>query len=80
LRCTLNPGIKVVGIGAGFRQSKLIFEKAEELWNNSPILRSICDNSSGPKRENDKCVLRVNDSTLTVLPVGDGQKIRVYMA
>ena len=80
LRCALNPGIKVVGIGAGFRQSKLIFEKAEEIWNNSPVLRSICDNSSGPKRENDKCVLKINESTLTVLPVGNGEKIRGYRA
>ncbi len=80
LRSILCPGTKVVAVGAGFRQSKLVFEKVEEIWNNSPILRSVCDNHSGPKREPDKWVMRLNDSSITALPVGDGQKIRGHRA
>ena len=40
------------------------------------LFRSICDSDSGPRRDTDRCVLRLNDSTITCLPLGDGQKIR----
>ena len=48
----------------------------ETIWNNSPILRSMCDASSGPRRDVDRCVMRINKSRVTCLPLGDGQKIR----
>ena len=40
------------------------------------MLRDICDSDSGPRRDTDRCTLRLNDSTVTCLPLGDGQKIR----
>ena len=40
------------------------------------MLRDICDGDSGPRRDTDRCTLRLNDSTVTCLPLGDGQKIR----
>ena len=76
LRGILLPKRKVVVVGAAFRQSKVIFEYMETIWRNSPILRDICDSDSGPRRDTDRCVLRLNDSTVTCLPLGDGQKIR----
>jgi len=76
LRALLLPQRKVVVVGAAFRQSKVLFEYMETIWRNAPILRDICSGTSGPRRDVDRCVMRINDSTVTCLPLGDGQKIR----
>lgn len=76
LRALILPKRKIVIVGAAFRQSKVLFEYMETIWGNSPLLRDICDNESGPRRDVDRCVLRLNDSRITALPLGDGQKIR----
>ena len=76
IRALLLPDRKVVVVGAAFRQSKVLFEYMETIWNNSPILRSMCDANSGPRRDVDRCVMRINNSRVTCLPLGDGQKIR----
>lgn len=76
LRALILPKRKVVIVGAAFRQSKVLFEYMETIWRNSPMLRDICDSDSGPRRDTDRCVLKLNDSTITCLPLGDGQKIR----
>ena len=76
IRALILPERKVVIVGAAFRQSKVLFEYMETIWNNSPILRSMCDSSSGPRRDVDRCVMRINKSRITCLPLGDGQKIR----
>tara|TARA_Y100000592_G_scaffold95211_1_gene161241 strand:+ start:6358 stop:8343 length:1986 start_codon:yes stop_codon:yes gene_type:complete len=76
IRALLLPERKVVVVGAAFRQSKVLFEYMETIWNNSPILRSMCDANSGPRRDVDRCVMRINGSRVTCLPLGDGQKIR----
>ena len=76
IRALLLPERKVVVVGAAFRQSKVLFEYMETIWNNAPILRSMCDSNSGPRRDVDRCVMRINKSRVTCLPLGDGQKIR----
>lgn len=76
LRALILPKRKIVIVGAAFRQSKVLFEYMETIWRNSPMLRDICDSDSGPRRDTDRCTLRLNDSTVTCLPLGDGQKIR----
>ncbi len=76
IRALLIPERKVVVVGAAFRQSKVLFEYMETIWNNAPILRSLCDSNSGPRRDVDRCVMRINKSRVTCLPLGDGQKIR----
>ena len=76
LRALILPRRKVVVVGAAFRQSKVLFEYMETIWRNSPMLRDVCDGDSGPRRDTDRCTLRLNDSTVTCLPLGDGQKIR----
>ncbi|OUV76352.1 MAG: hypothetical protein CBC91_06445 [Rickettsiales bacterium TMED131] len=76
LRALILPKRKVIVVGAAFRQSKVLFEYMETIWRNSPMLRDICDGDSGPRRDTDRCTLRLNDSTVTCLPLGDGQKIR----
>jgi len=77
LRCMLQPGTKIVVVGAAFRQSKLVFEYMETIWRNSPILRSIFNgNDDGPRRDVDRCTMRFGDSWTIAVPMGDGSKIR----
>ena len=77
LRCSFFPGTKIVVVGAGFRQSKIIFEYMETIWRTSPILRSIFNSGDdGPRRDVDRCTLRLGDSWTIAIPMGDGSKIR----
>lgn len=76
LRCVLVPETKIVIVGAAFRQSKVIFEYMDTIWRNAPILQSICSDNSGPRRDVDRCTMRVNDSWAMAVPLGDGSKIR----
>ena len=77
LRCAFFPGTKIVVVGAAFRQSKIIFEYMETIWRNSPILRSIFNgNDDGPRRDVDRCTVRLGDSWTIAIPMGDGSKIR----
>ena len=77
LKCMMVPGTKIVVVGAAFRQSKIIFEYMETLWRNSPILRSIFNgNDDGPRRDVDRCTIRLGESWTIAVPMGDGSKIR----
>tara|TARA_R110000744_G_scaffold238416_1_gene355893 strand:+ start:4729 stop:6792 length:2064 start_codon:yes stop_codon:yes gene_type:complete len=76
LKCILVPETKIVIVGAAFRQSKVIFEYMDTIWRNAPILRSICSDSSGPRRDVDRCTMRVNEGWAMAVPLGDGNKIR----
>ena len=37
----LYPNTKIVIVGAGFRQAKVVFEYMETIWRNAPILRDL---------------------------------------
>jgi len=76
LRCLLVPGSKIVIVGAAFRQSKVIFEYMDVIWKNAPLFRSLCSDASGPRRDVDRCTMKVNDSWTIAVPLGDGTKIR----
>lgn len=77
LKCILVPGTKIVVVGAAFRQSKIIFEYMETFWRNSSIIRSIFNgNSDGPRRDVDRCTMRLGESWTIAVPMGDGSKIR----
>jgi len=77
LKCSFFPGTKVVIVGSAFRQSKIIFEYMETMWRNSPILRSIfTGNDDGPRRDVDRCTMRLGDSWAIAIPMGTGEKIR----
>lgn len=83
IRALLNQGCKIVIVGSSFRQSKVIFEYCEKIWNNAPILRDICGTKrgssgreNGPRRAIDRCDMIIGDSTIIALPIGDGRKIR----
>jgi len=77
MKAVLVPGTKIVIVGAAFRQSKVIFEYMETIWRSAPILRSIFSgNDDGPRRDVDRCTLRLGDSWAMAIPMGDGSKIR----
>jgi hypothetical protein len=76
LRALFMPRRKIIVVGAAFRQSKVLFEYMDTIWKNAPILRDLCDANSGPRRDVDRCVMHINQSTITCLPLGDGSKIR----
>ena len=76
LRALFMPRRKIVVVGAAFRQSKVLFEYIDTIWKNAPILRDLCGTNSGPRRDVDRCVMHINESTITCLPLGDGSKIR----
>lgn len=79
LRSLLKPEHKSAILGAGFRQSKVIFEYADKIWAGAPVLRDICRgyySKQGPRRDTDRAILQICDSIASFLPVGDGEKIR----
>lgn len=76
LRAFFMERRKVIIVGAAFRQSKVLFEYMDTIWKNAPILRDLCDSRSGPRRDVDRCVMHLGQSTVTCLPLGDGSKIR----
>ena len=77
MKCILVPGTKIVIVGSAFRQSKVIFEYMENMWRNAPIIRSIfSSNDDGPRRDVDRCTMRLGDSWAIAVPMGDGSKIR----
>ncbi len=76
LRALFMPRRKIIIVGAAFRQSKVLFEYMDTIWKNAPVLRDLCGSNSGPRRDVDRCVMHINQSTITCLPLGDGSKIR----
>jgi uncharacterized protein YfbU (UPF0304 family) len=76
LKMALTQKAKIVVVGAGFRQAKVIFEYMEDIWRNAPILRDIASQNSGPRRDVDRCTFRFNDSWTVCIPLGNGEKIR----
>ena len=76
LRALFMPRRKIIVVGAAFRQSKVLFEYMDSIWKNAPVLRDLCPSNSGPRRDVDRCVMHIGQSTITCLPLGDGSKIR----
>lgn len=76
MRAFFMPRRKIIIVGAAFRQSKVLFEYMDTIWSNAPILRDMVPSNSGPRRDVDRCVMHLGDSTITCLPLGDGSKIR----
>ncbi len=77
IRMVLLPRRQIVVVGAAFRQSKVIFEYCEQIWNNAPILRDMARGArQGPSRETDRWDFRIGDSVAKFMPLGTGEKIR----
>lgn len=81
LRAIFLNNRKIIICGAAFRQSKVIFNYIETIWNNAPLLRDLVISSSksskpGPSHQSDMYVFEIGGSSIKALPIGDGQKIR----
>lgn len=76
LRAILVPGSKIVIVGAGFRQAKLVFKYIEQLYESSPLIKEALQHWGGPKYGSDMATLRVGHSVIQAIPIGDGEKIR----
>lgn len=76
LRALLLPKRKIVVVGAAFRQSKFLFSYMQDVWNNAPVLRDLCNAGSGCFGGVDRCTVKINNSTITCLPLGSGDTIR----
>ncbi len=82
LRAILDQGCKVVIVGAGLRQAKLVFGYIEKIWNSAPVLRDIARGAKrvGPRQNVDQCYFWLGESVILALPLGDGTKIRGFRA
>lgn len=82
LRAILDPGTKIVIVGAGLRQARLVFNYIDVIWGSSPMLRGIVGGGqkAGPRQNVDLCYFKVGDSIIYALPTGDGTKIRGFRA
>jgi hypothetical protein len=84
IMCTLYQGTKCIMVGTGFRQSRLIFEYMEKIWQNSPILvRDLIGDwdGSGIVKHNDRWTMRIGNSEANAIPLGaDGKKVRGFRA
>lgn len=80
LKGMLYPGHRVGLIAPTFRQSKLIFDECNRLYQRSPILRAACERK--PTQQSDNCYIRFKavagqpGALVQAIPLGDGTKIR----
>ena len=78
LRMILEPGCKIVIVGAGLRQSRQVFDYMSAVWQKAPVLRDLAGRGKtvGPRREVDRFQFEIGDSVCVAIPIGDGSKIR----
>ena len=77
LRLTFIPDRKIIICGAGFRQSKIIFEYMDNFYQNAPLLRDMLKGGkSGGFKDTDMWRFLLNGGYAACLPVGTGEKIR----
>jgi len=76
IRCILVPGSKIVIVGAGYRQAKLVFREIHKLYECSPIIQEALSQWGGPKYGSDMASFRIGNSSIVATPIGDGEKVR----
>lgn len=79
LRLMFLQNRKIVIAGAGFRQSKIVFQYMETIANNSPILKDYLKNNNGKdsfRKGTDEWRLDIGSSNVIAIPIGSGDKIR----
>lgn len=77
LDAMFNQGIQIGILAATFRQSKMIFEKIEDIAKKpEAALLSQCITKKSKK--NDQWTLEIGESKIIALPLGDGSKLRGF--
>ena len=77
LDAMFNQGIQIGILAATFRQSKMIFEKIEDIANK-PGARMLNQCITKKSKKNDQYTLEIGDSKIIALPLGDGSKLRGF--
>jgi hypothetical protein len=80
LKGMLYPGYRVGLIAPTFRQSKMMFDECDRIWQSSPIFQAATERK--PTAASDNCYIRFKatggkaGSIIQAIPLGDGSKIR----
>lgn len=73
LDAIFNQGIQIGILSAAFRQSKQIFRKIEDIASKpEAVLLNQLIGNRGVSKGNDEWILKIGDSTIRALPLGDG--------
>lgn len=75
-RAVLHQGCRIVVVGASLRQSLVIYNYIQSIWDNAPVLRDIVGSSNHPKRDINMPFWSCGLSKIVFLPLGDGSTIR----
>ena len=76
LKCTLIPGTKIVIVGAASVSPKLSLNIWILCGETHPSYKVSVLIPADPRRDVDRCTMKVNDSWAMAVPLGDGNKIR----
>lgn len=73
----LNQGVQIGIISKSFRQSRMIFNKIEEI-SKSPKAAFLSQCITRISKSNDQWVMEFGRSKIIALPLGDGEKLRGF--
>jgi hypothetical protein len=77
LDAIFNQGIQIGILAATFRQSKMIFEKIEDIAKK-PEAAFLGQCITKKSKKNDQWTLEIGESKIIALPLGDGSKLRGF--
>lgn len=77
LDATLNQGVHIGIISKSFRQSRMIFNKIEDIMK-TPKAAMFAEAVTRVSKSNDQWVMEIGRSKITALPLGDGEKLRGF--
>jgi hypothetical protein len=77
LDAIFNQGVQIGIMAATFRQSKMIFEKIEDIANK-PEAQFLAQCITKKSKKNDQWTLEIGESKIIALPLGDGSKLRGF--
>lgn len=77
LDAILNQGVQIGIISKSFRQSRMIFNKIEEI-SKSPKAGFLAQCITKVSKSNDQWVMEIGRSKIIALPLGDGEKLRGF--
>jgi hypothetical protein len=77
LDAIFSQGVQIGILAATFRQSKMIFEKIEDIAGK-PEAQFLAQCITKKSKKNDQWTLEIGDSKIIALPLGDGSKLRGF--
>ena len=77
LDAVLHQGVHIGIISKSFRQSRMIFNKIEDIMK-TPKASMFAEAVTRVSKNNDQWVMEIGRSKITALPLGDGEKLRGF--